>query len=431
LGFFKDLDEVKIEAIRKFASFLKAIDKSKHEEILSNIGICLRCDSQTNWRIKEDLAKEVCLVIKMYDSIQNCDILLNLTGLTGYFLEDKVSCVREIAADAMAEIIRISNAKYKEAIVKHFLVDEFANSSRWRNRQTFLNVLYKYNLLLCSKNNSTKLCVKSLDSPQLLSKTSSLIFTSSSSSESTSLENIKDIIDILHLVFPCIEKLSLDSVPNIRLLVAKYLVLLINVNGISDDLYENFLKIVRRLRYDEDRDVKEMFDSVDLLKNEIDEQTLEQEKENNLEKESSTSLTETELTHNTIGQSNLKNFNTNPDNNTNCKKDTDVLNTVTNVELDSEKPVTMEDECDIPQKLLAPPFNEKEELLSFIKTYLENRQNDDESGEQHESQEQDQQQQQQQQQNLEQQLQSQSTDSNNETDEIVKLPDAIVSQSQI
>ncbi|XP_055377750.1 serine/threonine-protein phosphatase 4 regulatory subunit 1-like [Condylostylus longicornis] len=412
LGFFKDLDEVKIEAIRNFASFLKVIDKSKREEILSNIGICLRCDSRTNWRIKEDLAKEVCHVIKMYDSIENCDILLNLSSLTGYFLEDKVSCVREIAADAMAEIIRISDSKFKEAVVKHFLVDEFANSSKWRNRQTFLNVLYKYNMMkmipiLSSKNISTKVLTKTSETP--LSKSSS---TGSASNESSPIDCLKDVNEILHLVFPSIEKLSVDFVPNIRLLVAKYLVLLINVNAISEDLYERFLKIIRRLRIDEDCDVRETFESVDLLKDEIeDQQNLDQQSRQSeeLNKTTATGTTETAApaTYSEILKSNLDNFGITENRNiekTQENKEENISKLNTESESITEKTETSSDQqqgkAEIPD--LTP-------LLKFVANLL-----GDETSEGQEP-----------------KSQPQSVESNNETDEIVKLPDAIVSQSQI
>lgn len=83
--------------------FSQFIDFSKHEEILSNIGICLRIDSKTNWRIKEDLAQQILLIIKWYDSINMHDYLLYLASVTGIFLDDKISCVREVGAEAVSD----------------------------------------------------------------------------------------------------------------------------------------------------------------------------------------------------------------------------------------------------------------------------------------------------------------------------------------
>ncbi|XP_037922132.1 serine/threonine-protein phosphatase 4 regulatory subunit 1-like isoform X2 [Hermetia illucens] len=226
IGFFKDLDQVKIKAIGNFAKFLKFIDFSKHEEILSNIGICLRIDSKTNWRIKEDLAQQILLIIKWYDSINMHDYLLYLASVTGIFLDDKISCVREVGAEAMTEIIRICNPKEREALIKHYLVKEFSLSYSWRKRQTFVNIFYKF--VCCNKS----------------------------------------AMDLVEMVLQDIRRLSYDAVPNIRLLVAKSLVQLINNNshiltsGNCDDV--DIVKMVRRLQEDDDRDVREIAQLVDL-----------------------------------------------------------------------------------------------------------------------------------------------------------------------
>lgn len=101
LGFFKDLDEVKIEALRNLTDFLKVVDRSQHDEIIANLKDLKETDNAANWRFREDLAKQVLLLIKIYKHDDSNNIAY-LTHIILKLLVDKVSNVRNIACEAVS-----------------------------------------------------------------------------------------------------------------------------------------------------------------------------------------------------------------------------------------------------------------------------------------------------------------------------------------
>lgn len=101
LGFFKDLDEVKVEALRIFHNFLTVVDFDVHENLVLRLGDCLKTDSTANWRVREELAKQVLILIKTYGLKYNVNCMIYLTGIAVMLLTDKVNSVRMIALDAV------------------------------------------------------------------------------------------------------------------------------------------------------------------------------------------------------------------------------------------------------------------------------------------------------------------------------------------
>lgn len=101
LGFFKDLDEVKIEALRNLTDFLKVVDRSQHDEIIANLKDLKETDNAANWRFREDLAKQVLLLIKIYKHDDSNNICY-LTHIILKLLVDKVRNVRNIACEAVS-----------------------------------------------------------------------------------------------------------------------------------------------------------------------------------------------------------------------------------------------------------------------------------------------------------------------------------------
>lgn len=103
LGFFKDLDEVKIEALKNLPTFLSVIDIDEHPKLIANLGECLQSDGDSaNWRFREELARLLLHLIKTYGRIYCVDYMIWLTGMAISLLTDKVSAVRTIAMDAVS-----------------------------------------------------------------------------------------------------------------------------------------------------------------------------------------------------------------------------------------------------------------------------------------------------------------------------------------
>lgn len=102
IGFFKDLDEVKIEALRNLTNFLQIIDIRYHHNIVFRLGCCLNTDNYSNWRFREELAQQVLNLIQYYGKIYNVDSMIYLTGIAIHLLSDEVCSVRDIAVTAVS-----------------------------------------------------------------------------------------------------------------------------------------------------------------------------------------------------------------------------------------------------------------------------------------------------------------------------------------
>lgn len=102
LGFFKDLDEVKIEALKNLPTFLSVIDRDEHPKVITNLSECLQCDNDSNWRFREELARQLLHLIKTYGRVYNIEHVMRVTGMAIALLTDKVSAVRTVAMDAVS-----------------------------------------------------------------------------------------------------------------------------------------------------------------------------------------------------------------------------------------------------------------------------------------------------------------------------------------
>lgn len=164
VSFFKDLDNVKIEALHNVAKFLQVIDKRRHIEIVAHLSECLEPENVTNWRFRKDLATEILKLMEIYknDLEETADLgpeqkqeqslvvpstadnlaLINeecLKYLTGYALRllmDRVHSVREVAMEAIVSRMRFcTEAQLWDLIA--IIIKSFAQSSHWRRRQIY------------------------------------------------------------------------------------------------------------------------------------------------------------------------------------------------------------------------------------------------------------------------------------------------------
>jgi len=215
LGFFKDLDEVKIEALKNLPHFLNFIDVEEHPKVIVHLRECFKCDNMSNWRFREELAKQLYNLIYKYGDVYRVDYMIWVTGMTITLLTDKVSAVRAVAMDAIAAKCRTSTPIELKYLIE-FLVEDFAAHNHWRRRQMFIYIC------------------------QQLIKDNPPTF---------------DIIESYFL--PHILLLAEDKVPNIRLAVVRLLTLLLTKNEhLNEDPDHPIMETMNFLKCDADNDVR-------------------------------------------------------------------------------------------------------------------------------------------------------------------------------
>lgn len=216
LGFFKDLDEVKIEALKNLPTFLSVIDIEEHAKVIANLGECLQCDNDSNWRFREELARQLLHLIATYGRVYCINYLIWVTGMAIALLTDRVSAVRTVAMEAIAEKCCTSSPIELKYLVE-FLVEDFARHVHWRRRQMFL--------IIC------EVMIKKPNAPPF------------------------EVIE-RDFLQPILE-LAKDRIPNIRLAVGRLLSLLFSYHPhLLTQLNHPMMETLILLQCDEDNDVK-------------------------------------------------------------------------------------------------------------------------------------------------------------------------------
>lgn len=220
-GFIKDLDEVRIGVLKNLAHFLRMIHPSKRITCLLLLQGFLQTDNVANWRFRQELAEQLLLVLPLF---KRRDASKHITFLAHELLCDKVTAVREAALLLVTELIqRVSSNQPRTSHLLGNLAEVFAHSILWKLRQLYA--------LLCSK----------------------LLASRALSPEQFALVAMPHLLD-----------LSLDPVPNVRLVVARTLAQHIVTNEYfadsSNHYYDNIQNVLQRLQSDKDRDVRQSAD---------------------------------------------------------------------------------------------------------------------------------------------------------------------------
>merc|ERR1712142_521250 len=67
-GFIKDLDEVRIGILKHLADFLKLLQEKERIEYLPKLEEFLKMDNERNWRIRQELTEQLCMVVPLYQA---------------------------------------------------------------------------------------------------------------------------------------------------------------------------------------------------------------------------------------------------------------------------------------------------------------------------------------------------------------------------
>nr|CAD7197539.1 unnamed protein product [Timema douglasi] len=216
-GFIKDLDEVRIGALKHLADFLKLVRPIERNSFLPRLTEFLLTDNEWNWRFREELAEQLLMTVGLFSPM---DVRKHITPLAIALLMDKVAAVRHVALYLVTQLVHhvsIDTVLMRGLLAE--LAEQFAHSKRWSRRQTFA--------LLCSR---------------LVS------------------EHVLPEKHFARDILPHLLDLSWDRVPNVRLAVAR---------SLSQDIlaqkyfssgqsphHELIMPVLKRLQVDQDRDVR-------------------------------------------------------------------------------------------------------------------------------------------------------------------------------
>ncbi|XP_074064858.1 serine/threonine-protein phosphatase 4 regulatory subunit 1 isoform X3 [Macrotis lagotis] len=139
-GFLKDLDEVRIGVLKHLHDFLKLLHIDKRREYLYQLQEFLVTDNSRNWRFRAELAEQLVLLLDLYSPRDVYDYLrpiaLNLCA-------DKVSSVRWISYKLISEMVKklhmATPSTFGVDLINE-LVENFGRCPKWSGRQTFVFV---------------------------------------------------------------------------------------------------------------------------------------------------------------------------------------------------------------------------------------------------------------------------------------------------
>ncbi|KAK7793289.1 hypothetical protein R5R35_004991 [Gryllus longicercus] len=216
-GFIKDLDEVRIGALKHLAEFLKLLRPTERSTLLHRLSDFHLTDNECNWRFRSKLAEQLHHSLVLFAP---GDTHEHITPLAIALLMDKVAAVRKKALCLVTQLVHhVSTEVNLVRSLLAELAEQFAHNKHWNRRQTFA--------LLCS---------------QLMSK--------------RVLKDEHFACD----VFPHLLELSWDPVPNVRLSVAQTLACDIAVqlyfSSSESPHNEMLIQCLRRLQGDDDKDVQ-------------------------------------------------------------------------------------------------------------------------------------------------------------------------------
>uniref|UniRef100_A0A8D8SCE0 Phosphodiesterase n=2 Tax=Cacopsylla melanoneura TaxID=428564 RepID=A0A8D8SCE0_9HEMI len=134
----KDLDEVRIGALRILSRFLYLLKPEGRLKFLPMFNKFLATDYEWNWRFRAEFVTQLGLSLGYFLPQQIWDYLAPLALL---LLSDKVAAVRRVAVDLMDELfVHLSPSLPLTRCLTTTLAEDFAHSTSWSQRQTFASL---------------------------------------------------------------------------------------------------------------------------------------------------------------------------------------------------------------------------------------------------------------------------------------------------
>ena len=98
-GFIKDLDEVRIGALKHLCTFLRVLKSEDRQQYLPKLADFLVTDNEWNWRFREELADQLVKLVVLYKPE---DVSEHIAPLALQLLQDKVAAVRQVAVSLVS-----------------------------------------------------------------------------------------------------------------------------------------------------------------------------------------------------------------------------------------------------------------------------------------------------------------------------------------
>ncbi|XP_050524132.1 serine/threonine-protein phosphatase 4 regulatory subunit 1-like isoform X2 [Daktulosphaira vitifoliae] len=214
-----DLDEVRSGAIDNFSAFLRMLSISVRSDLAPMMCRFLKTDYEWNWRFRQNFCEQLVESLHLFTPL---DMYHHIYEVCLSLLMDRISSVRLSALSLVPELLVVLNKNLSlKRLMLNEIVTRFGKADLWSRRQMFAQICY-YILSYGEK------CLTAGDFNNEL--------------------------------LPTLLNLSSDRVPNVRLMVAKTLSLLISNNsifmGIKNFQYDVIENALTELSKDNDRDVR-------------------------------------------------------------------------------------------------------------------------------------------------------------------------------
>lgn len=105
-GFIKDLDEVRIGALKHLNTFLRVLRPADRQQYLPKLSDFVVTDNEWNWRFREEFAGQLVKLVVLYKPE---DVSEHIAPLALQLLQDKVAAVRQIAVSLVSLITNSNN----------------------------------------------------------------------------------------------------------------------------------------------------------------------------------------------------------------------------------------------------------------------------------------------------------------------------------
>lgn len=218
-SFLRDVDEVRIGILQHLYQFLRWLQPLKRRDFLPQLSELLNLDNDKNWRFRLTLAEQLIPITSLYSPI---DVKEYLIPITLILVNDKVCAVRRVAIRAIAVMLKRLHQSSNTELQRNLLIEleqKFKCGSKWILRQTYA--------LLC---------------------------------QHIAQENSLPKDQYVQEIVPHLFTLSWDSVPNVRLAIARCLTETLLPLDYFPEIqiahYELLSQVMYSLQKDRDRDVR-------------------------------------------------------------------------------------------------------------------------------------------------------------------------------
>ncbi|KAI5701381.1 hypothetical protein M8J75_008807 [Diaphorina citri] len=208
----KDLDEVRIGALRILSRFLYLLKPEGRVKFLPMFNKFVATDYEWNWRFRAEFVEQLALSLGFFQPQQIWDYLAPLALL---LLSDKVATVRRVAIDLVDELfVHLAPSPTLTRCLTTTLAEDFAHSPSWTQRQTFASLCARLISESSQYSGSVGTSGGSTATEGSLLSSVGWKYTPSLPVETFACDLLPHLLD-----------LARDSVPNVRLCVARTLAL--------------------------------------------------------------------------------------------------------------------------------------------------------------------------------------------------------------